>query len=581
MAPATAESRKVSLHETNIGRWLGWINERGQETVKDTRFFQKGNQTYAGINDRRHWQHTPPAVAEDVVVPPKHANGTTPVGWRAFRPPDSYLARPFPVEPTVAQRLPCVDQWVAHGQACAWTSAEPLRLDALWTWINGSEPILAATRDQVVGAAMKKKKGRYQPVFLGSRTSHFRTHGEMINSMRSVLKSMPSELVQKYILLTADVAADDTEELRLGSVPTWLDLEAGVQVLHHSDVFRIPRSLLPTDGDIERQGHEWRDDIVPSFNSLAIESQLPNIPNLAPTIFYLNDDCFLLRPLSVADFETPLYGPVLRIQFDLGVKSRPPDSFGLFGDKEGEWPSLEFNQRFGKRSRRYLHHIAKVLSTPLMREAAAIWEDELARTAEARFRGHGPQVNLVYLVTWYNIEKHRESLLYSFIMLRVDADADGVISPAERSTLVAGLESGKVNVALREGGSPHYVALNLQRAGIAEPKETEYTWISSDGYPLIRTTRTKTSAHCAIDVKRCFAGSSSLGVFRRVAFEEPDCGDCLIAHLISKSGPVGLEAFLPHPQAPNATPPAALPAKRWQDAVFAPGLGREYAVDRM
>ncbi|KAJ6530414.1 hypothetical protein DFH09DRAFT_1166275 [Mycena vulgaris] len=522
-----------------------------------------------------------PQARKKIVVPPKHANGTVPTGWRPFAPPDSYLLPPFNIEATLAQRLPCGDQWVSRGKPCV--STDNGTIDAVWTWINGSEPILEDTRERMAEASMK---GPRPLPFLGSRQTHFRTHGEMINSMRSVLKSMPSGLVRKYILITADVAAEDTLELRLGSIPTWLDLSqgAGLAVFHHSDVFRVPESLLSADTDVERHGREWRDKNVPSFNSLAIESQLPNIPELAPTLFYLNDDCFLLKPLSAADFETPLYGPVFRIQFDLGVKSRAPGSVSMGIDKEGEWPGLEYtnwllDQRFGKRQRRYLHHVAKVLPVPIMREAAAVWADEMAKTGETRFRGHGSQVNMVFLTTWYTIEKHRESLLYSFIMLRADADADGVFSSTERQVLIAGLEA-KIPIALREGGSPHYIDVNLVRAGLETPKETVYDWLSSDGYPLIHTVRTGSAAHCTMDVIECFAPGTAIDVFKRVAFDKPQCGDCLIAHLINRSGPEGLAAFLPPLTAPSAPPPETPTlAKRWQDAAFSSGMGREFAVN--
>jgi hypothetical protein len=67
-------------------------------------------------------------------------------------------------------------------------------VDAVWTWINGSEPILADTRNQVEAANMK---GPRPAPFLGLRQTHFRDHGEMIHSLRSVLTSMPSGLIQK------------------------------------------------------------------------------------------------------------------------------------------------------------------------------------------------------------------------------------------------------------------------------------------------------------------------------------------------------------------------------------------------
>ncbi|KAJ7086180.1 hypothetical protein B0H15DRAFT_361823 [Mycena belliarum] len=522
-----------------------------------------------------------------IIVPPKEAKGVVPDGWRAFTPPNSYLLPPYDFEPTLAQRLPCVDQWLSRGKPCEMT--EKGRIDAVWTWVNGSEPVLEDTREDAVAmvAATLKPMGSWQPPVLGSRQTHFRTHGEMINSMRSVFSSMPSEVVRKYILLTADVAAEDTAELRLGSVPTWMDTNhsTSLQILHHSDVFRVPRSSLP---QIEVEGHglEWRDRNVPSFNSLAIESQLANIPESAPTILYLNDDSFLLKSVSAADFDSPLYGPVFRIQFDLGVNSRAPGSIRMGVDKEGEWPALEYtnwllDQRFGKRRRRYLHHVAKVLSAPTLREVAAIWADELATTGETRFRGQGPQVNLVFLTTWYTIEKHRESLLYSFIMLRADANADGVFSTAERQVLTMGL-APEIPVALREDGSLHYVELNLHRAGLDPPKETVYEWLSYDGYPLIKTVRTDAGAHCTMDVDACFAPGTARDVFTRVAFEQPECGDCLIAHLISRSGSEGLSAFLPPPGAPRTPSAPKLPlAKRWQDVDFSAGMGREFAVDNI
>lgn len=119
------------------------------------------------------------------------------------------------------------------------------------------------------------------------------------------------------------------------------------------------------------------------------------------------------QQLSAADLETALYGPVFRIQPDLSVRS---DIWrGTSSNLEGEWPALSYtnlllSRRFGERDRRYIVHVAKTLSVPVAREFAAVWVDDLAQTAEARFRGRGPEVYLMYGATWYHIEKHREAL---------------------------------------------------------------------------------------------------------------------------------------------------------------------------
>lgn len=124
-----------------------------------------------------------------------HVVAKVPTGWRPFRPPDSYLLKPFVIEPTLAQRLPCIEQWASQGRPCEPT--EQGRVDVVWTWVNGSEPILDTTRNEVIVAAMASVEGQRTPYFTGSRMTHFREHGELVNSMRSVWKSMPPGLVKK------------------------------------------------------------------------------------------------------------------------------------------------------------------------------------------------------------------------------------------------------------------------------------------------------------------------------------------------------------------------------------------------
>jgi hypothetical protein len=87
--------------------------------------------------------------------------------------------------------------------------------------------------------------------------------------------------------------------------------------------------------------------------------------------------------------------------------------------------------------------------------------------------------------------------------------------------------------------------------------------------------------HCTISIEHCFAPNSTLEVFKRVTFEHPDCGDCLIAHIIAKSGSHGLNAFLPSANSPSAVHHNMSLAKEWQHANFPSGMGREFAVDAM
>lgn len=71
----------------------------------------------------------------------------------------------------------------------------------------------------------------------------------------------------------------------------------------HSEIFHLPT----TDGDSayespgEKDWHErdWRQKALPTYNSMVIESRLGWIPGLADATVAMNDDFFLLRPLSV------------------------------------------------------------------------------------------------------------------------------------------------------------------------------------------------------------------------------------------------------------------------------------------
>jgi hypothetical protein len=47
---------------------------------------------------------------------------------------------------------------------------------------------------------------------------------------------------------------------------------------------------------------------------MSIESRTAFLPDMADVAVAFNDDTFLLRPLSVSDFHSPLYGSVFRFK---------------------------------------------------------------------------------------------------------------------------------------------------------------------------------------------------------------------------------------------------------------------------
>lgn len=125
---------------------------------------------------------------------------------------------------------------------------------------------------------------------------------------------------------------------RVGQVPSWLNRSSAsagrLEVHHHSSFF---------DNKVD----------LPTFNSLSIESQLPNLLGLSEFFLYMNvrrrsstrltlsrrvvadglsqqDDTFLSGNMSSSDVGAPFLGPAFRIQRDLQVDALGPGIVGAF-----------------------------------------------------------------------------------------------------------------------------------------------------------------------------------------------------------------------------------------------------------
>ncbi|GAA5902129.1 hypothetical protein JCM6882_006708 [Rhodosporidiobolus microsporus] len=551
-----------------------------------------------------------------------------------------------------AARWSCLDAWVGEGRVCrelegrfAARKEDEVKIDVVWTWVNGSESRLAEWREILAEEGEKKdgkkgKKGKNGAQVL----RHFREHDELRFSIRSVLSSLASSLKTLH-LVSGDIPAESpssntsvpppTANNRLLQVPTWLkteqaqrvDLDSGasssasrpqIRLHSHSELFKTRAG----DGEpsADEQARRWQNTSVPSFSSRAIESQLPGLETDSPVLLSLNDDFFLLKTLSASDIASPLTGPVFRMYRNFVVEGVPANK----NDKDGiesEWLGLKhsnwlLDQRFGKRKRPYLAHIAKSISAPVFREAREVFFEAFSSTASARFRGRGPnQITPLFLYTQYTVEKHREALLWSYLVARFDVDSDGFLSPQERILLLTDFLTD--NAAFHQDSASLYsrtpcrssllsIPSTSSLLGLLSPKHTKFEFLSSDGYAHFAADNShgETIPHwqawphftagsdvgkglpCAMRLKSCFSeeflnlDASAPGVktgdaLKRIAFEQPECGDCLIVHLLAKSGEQGLEAFLPAKgeEADGEELEAltvATSGTAWQDVSFSP-----------
>ncbi|KAJ7164315.1 hypothetical protein C8R46DRAFT_1220823 [Mycena filopes] len=345
---------------------------------------------------------------------------------------------------------------------------------------------------------------------------------------------------------------------------------------------------------------DWLERTLPAFNSLAIESQLPQLDptEVSDNIVALNDDQFMMLPHPPSAFHTTLYGPVFRMDPNLLVGGNASGS----ADGDGEWRSLGWSahlldERFGTRKRPYINHNARALSLPLLHELTLAFGEYFATTPLSQFRGaHNVareyEVNTIFMATHYVLERHREALLWSWVVAKWGGSF-GVLDRYQKWRMWRELGGGDADgLVLRlqaDRTTSDDVETNLRMAGVQPPRSMDpkrqadvaYSWLSMDGFSADFHTLPK-----RVELKRseCIRREAELAwnMFRRVLIESPTCGDRIIAALIhtSKSG---LGVFLPPPStsAPtdlSAKNPTILPLQFAKTAPPLPPNPRAFAV---
>ncbi|MBT2676901.1 stealth conserved region 3 domain-containing protein [Streptomyces sp. ISL-14] len=219
-------------------------------------------------------------------------------------------------------------------------------VDAVYTWVDGNDPAMAAKR----GAHQALSSNVIAARETGA--SRYTSHDELKYALRSL--EMYAGFVRHVYLVT------DSQ------IPAWLDPDAqGLTVVDHRDI-------LPPDA-------------LPVFNSHAIESRLHHIPGLSDHYLYFNDDVFINRPVGAEHF---FHGngiariPLSPLKLGLGAPhplEPAPNSAG----KNAREVIRHFHGR---------HITHKSLHTPhpqllsVMREMESLEIEELKQTSYSRFR---------------------------------------------------------------------------------------------------------------------------------------------------------------------------------------------------
>lgn len=152
-------------------------------------------------------------------------------------------------------------------------------IDAVITWVDGNE------------LAHREKLSAYLEAFgqmpAAAHPTRFRECGELEYCLTSLLRFAP--FLRKIFIVTDNQYPQALERLQDSA------LKQRIEIIDHRDIFRGFEHVLPT------------------FNSLSIETMLWRIPNLAEQFIYFNDDVMLLKPVTADDFFRD-GKPVLRVK---------------------------------------------------------------------------------------------------------------------------------------------------------------------------------------------------------------------------------------------------------------------------
>ncbi|KAF2646170.1 hypothetical protein P280DRAFT_388134 [Massarina eburnea CBS 473.64] len=436
------------------------------------------------------------------------------------------------------------DNWIAKAEYTGPRLQEP-KIDFVYNWVNGSQLELKSTMHPYeINSSLNDPDG----IWVSSHgTNRYREWDELRYSMRSVEKYAGSFMNRIQILVNAfqEPSKADMSSKMSKQRPQWLRGKSRkVQVLSQEEFF----------------GPEER-NCLPSFDSLTIENQLYNTKSETDRLFALSDDMILGKPHTAADLYSPLFGHTMSFKDNAYNTLKPPTQADA--DRFGEKPFLIYtswllNRRFGARKRKGQVHFGHSLSRSIAREAITSFPRPALRSAYQRFRGEtGFQLYSWYVMFHYTMERHREALLWSYIMLRSDQNDDGYLDWKERKKILDELAEGMGNQTPEQYRNRTYYRVGelLEKAGLQSPKvNTEILWTAMDGPIMIK------NLDCdAFDTEDCLAPGfsmpssdtaartpvfSSAAIFDRIARESPRCGDCLVKLILNRSRS-GLGPLLP------------------------------------
>lgn len=217
-------------------------------------------------------------------------------------------------------------------------------IDIVFSWVDGSDPEYRRVRAEHMGQAVVGEGDEAE--------ARYRQVDELRYALRSVYTFAP--WIRKIF-----IASDSP-------VPHWLAEHPRVQVVRSEEFFEHP-------------------EVLPTYNSQAVESQLHHIEGLSEYFLYSNDDMFFGRSLTPDMFFSP--GGLTKFieantRIGLGDNNEVRSGF----ENSARVNRRLLNKRFGRITTRHLEHCAAPLRKSVIAEMEREFPEEFRATAASRFR---------------------------------------------------------------------------------------------------------------------------------------------------------------------------------------------------
>lgn len=257
-------------------------------------------------------------------------------------------------------------------------------IDVVYTWVDDSD---------INWQGLRQKHAREYQTVLGNLDANtknrYRNRNELKYSLRSIHKF--ASFVNHIYIVTS------------GQKPVWIKDDPKITIIDHQSIF-LNKSDLPT------------------FNSQAIEANLHRIPNLSEKFIYFNDDFFLGRAVTPADFFSR--NGKIRLYTSL---DKVPTGPVVPGESayESAWKNTNalLNTYFGKEKRYQVAHVPYALTKSLMQEVQMRFPDVFESVSSHKFRMPTDFTLTNGLVQYYALYTDRCKWDKTYIsMVRLDLD---------------------------------------------------------------------------------------------------------------------------------------------------------------